>query len=81
MLITDGEDTVKGSRYSQAIEEAQRAGAMVFSIIIVPVSADAGRNTGGEHALIRWRRIQVGSITTWKTRRNWNPRLRMCRTI
>ena len=53
LLITDGEDTVKGSRYGQALEEAQRAGAMVFSIIIVPVEADAGRNTGGEHALIQ----------------------------
>ena len=26
---------------------------MVYSIIIVPVYADAGRNTGGEHALIQ----------------------------
>ena len=32
---------------------AQRAGAMVYSIIVVPVDADAGRNTGGEHALIQ----------------------------
>jgi Ca-activated chloride channel homolog len=53
LLITDGEDTVKGSRYAQALEAAQRAGAMVFSIIIVAVEADAGRNTGGEHALIQ----------------------------
>lgn len=53
VLITDGEDTVRKSGYSLAIEEAQRAGAMVYSIIIVPVWADAGRNTGGEHALIQ----------------------------
>ena len=53
VLITDGTDTVKGSRYSQALEEAQRAGAMVYSIIIVPVYADAGRDEGGEHALIQ----------------------------
>ncbi|CAN5464706.1 hypothetical protein BH10ACI4_BH10ACI4_21830 [soil metagenome] len=53
VLITDGGDTVKGSRYGQALEQAQRAGAMVYSIIIVPVYADAGRNTGGEHALIQ----------------------------
>ncbi len=53
VLITDGTDTVKGSHYDQAIEQAQRAGAMVYSIIIVPVYADAGRNTGGEHALIQ----------------------------
>ncbi len=53
VLITDGADTAKGSRYEQAVEQAQRAGAMVYSIIIVPVYADAGRNTGGEHALIQ----------------------------
>jgi Ca-activated chloride channel family protein len=53
VLITDGGDTVKGSHYTQALEQAQRAGAMVFSIIIIPVYADAGRNTGGEHALIQ----------------------------
>lgn len=53
MLITDGVDTVKGVQYPEAAEQAQRSGAMVFSIIIVPVEADAGRNTGGEHALIQ----------------------------
>jgi Ca-activated chloride channel family protein len=53
VLITDGGDTVKGARYSQAMEQAQRAGAMVYAIIIVPIAADAGRNTAGEHALIQ----------------------------
>ena len=53
VLITDGGDTVKGSRYTQALEQVQRAGAMVYALIIVPVYADAGRNTGGEHALIQ----------------------------
>jgi Ca-activated chloride channel family protein len=53
VLISDGGDTVKGSWYTQALEQAQRAGAMVYSIIIVPIYADAGRNTAGEHALIQ----------------------------
>lgn len=54
MLISDGADTVKkGSPYTQALEQAQRAGAMVYSLIMVPIYADAGRNTGGEHALIQ----------------------------
>lgn len=52
VLITDGVDT-KDVRYEQALEQAQRAGAMIYSLIIVPVQADAGRNTGGEHALIQ----------------------------
>jgi Ca-activated chloride channel family protein len=54
VVISDGGDSVEqGVRYEQAVEEAQRAGAMVYSIIIVPIAADAGRNTGGEHALIQ----------------------------
>ena len=53
VLITDGGDTKHGARYGQALEQAQRASAMLYSIIIVPVAADAGRNTGGEHALIQ----------------------------
>jgi Ca-activated chloride channel homolog len=53
VVISDGGDTVKGSKYVQALEQAQRSGAMVYSIIIVPIYADAGRNTGGEHALIQ----------------------------
>jgi len=53
VLITDGENTTRHGSYDAALEQAQRAGAMVYSLIIVPVAADAGRNTGGEHALIQ----------------------------
>jgi Ca-activated chloride channel family protein len=53
VVISDGGDSVGGKRYEEAVEEAQRAGAIVYSIIIVPIAADAGRNTGGEHALIQ----------------------------
>ncbi len=53
VLITDGGDTVKGVRYQQAMQQALRGEAMVYSLIIVPIMADAGRDTGGEHALIQ----------------------------
>ena len=53
VLITDGGDSKHGSTYVQALEQAQRAGAIVYSIIIVPIASDAGRNTGGEHALMQ----------------------------
>ena len=53
VLITDGEDTKRKTRYMQAAEQAQRAGVMIYSIIIVPIWADAGRSVGGEHALIQ----------------------------
>jgi len=54
VIISDGEDTVHGVNYMKAVAEAQRADAMVFSIIMVPIEADAGRSEGGEHALIEF---------------------------
>jgi Ca-activated chloride channel family protein len=53
VLITDGGDTAHGLQYPAAVEEAQRSGVMIFSLIVIPIYADAGRNTGGEHALIQ----------------------------
>ena len=53
VLISDGGDSKNKATYQQAVEQAQRAGVTVFAIIIVPIAADAGRNTGGEHALIQ----------------------------
>jgi Ca-activated chloride channel family protein len=53
VLITDGENTTRHGSYDAALEQAERAGAMVYALIIVPIQADAGRNTGGEHALIQ----------------------------
>jgi Ca-activated chloride channel family protein len=52
VLISDGGDTAKSSTYSQALEEAQRNEVMIYSIIDVPIEASAGRDLGGEHALI-----------------------------
>ena len=60
VLITDGENTTHHGSYDAALEQAQRAGAMIYALIIVPVAADAGRNTGGEHALIQLARDTGG---------------------
>ena len=73
VLITDGVDTVKGTRYPQAVEQAQRAGAMIYSIIIVPVEADAGRNTGGEHALIQLANDTGGKYFYVEEKRDLEP--------
>jgi Ca-activated chloride channel homolog len=53
VVITDGGDTVSQMNYSAALREAQQAEAIVYSIIVVPIEASAGRDTGGEHALIQ----------------------------
>lgn len=60
VMITDGENTTRHGSYNQALEEAERSGAMIYSLIVIPVEADAGRNTGGEHALIQMSRDTGG---------------------
>ena len=52
ILVTDGGDTVKGSTYDDALEQALRNEVMIYSIIDVPIEASAGRDLAGEHALI-----------------------------
>lgn len=53
VIITDGGDTVSQVDYKEAVRAAQEAEAIVYSIIIVPIEASAGRDLGGEHALIQ----------------------------
>ena len=52
VLISDGDDTVQNSTYGQALAAALRNEVMIYSLIDVPIAASAGRDTGGEHALI-----------------------------
>lgn len=52
VVISDGDDTAKNTTYAQALEEALRNEVMIYSLIDVPIEASAGRDTGGEHALI-----------------------------
>jgi Ca-activated chloride channel homolog len=53
VVITDGGDTASRVEYKEALSAAQEAEAIVYSVIIVPIEASAGRDTGGEHALIQ----------------------------
>ena len=53
VVITDGGDTVSKIDYQEALRAAQISEAIVYSIIVVPIEASAGRDTGGEHALIQ----------------------------
>jgi Ca-activated chloride channel family protein len=53
VLITDGGDTASKTDYKEALRAAQISEALIYSIIMVPIEADAGRDTGGEHALIQ----------------------------
>ncbi len=53
VVITDGGDTASRTSYQEALRAALEAEAILYSVIIVPIESSAGRNTGGEHALIQ----------------------------
>jgi Ca-activated chloride channel family protein len=53
VLITDGGDTISRIDYKGAARAAEEAEALVYSIIVVPIENSAGREIGGEHALIQ----------------------------
>ena len=51
VVVTDGGDTTSRLKYPEALEDAHLADAVIYPILVVPIPNDAGRNTGGEHAL------------------------------
>lgn len=51
ILVTDGGDTTSTKNFHQALEAAQRADAVLYAILVMPITNDAGRNIGGENAL------------------------------
>ncbi|HTS78507.1 MAG TPA: VWA domain-containing protein [Bryobacteraceae bacterium] len=51
VVVSDGGNTTSSRTFQEALESAQRADAVMYPVVIVPIENDAGRNTGGEHAL------------------------------
>lgn len=50
VVVTDGGDTTH-SDMRRALEQAQLADAVIYPIVVIPITNDAGRNMGGEHVL------------------------------
>jgi Ca-activated chloride channel family protein len=51
IVVTDGGDTTSSRTFHQALETVQLADAVIYSILVMPITNDAGRNIGGENAL------------------------------
>ena len=54
VIVSDGGDTTSHWKYHDALEAAQKADAVIYPIIVVPITNDAGRNIGGEHTLMQF---------------------------
>jgi len=51
LLITDAGETTSRADFESARRAALRAEALLYAIVVRPVSNESGRNTAGEHAL------------------------------
>lgn len=51
IVVTDGGDTTSKRDVHEALKAAQMADAIVYPVVVLPITSDSGRNTGGEHAL------------------------------
>jgi Ca-activated chloride channel family protein len=51
VIVTDGGDTTSIKSYRQALEAAQMADVIMYPVLVMPITNDAGRNIGGENAL------------------------------
>ena len=51
VVVTDGGDTTSSKKFHEAMEAAQISDAVLYPLVVVPITNEAGRNVGGEHAL------------------------------
>ena len=51
VVVTDGGDTTSAKTYHQALQAAQMADAVLYPVLVMPITNDPGRNIGGENAL------------------------------
>jgi Ca-activated chloride channel homolog len=51
VIVTDGGNTTSYRDSHQALEAAQLADAVIYPVVVMPITNDAGRNIGGENWL------------------------------
>jgi Ca-activated chloride channel homolog len=51
VIVTDGGDTTSNKKFHDAMEAAQLASLVIYPVVVMPITNDAGRNIGGENAL------------------------------
>jgi Ca-activated chloride channel homolog len=62
IIVTDGGDTTSSTTFHAALERAHRNDVVIYSILVVPIENDAGRNIGGEHALEQYASSTGGRV-------------------
>jgi Ca-activated chloride channel family protein len=51
VIVTDGGDTTSSRDSKSALKEMQLADSVIYPVVVMPITNDAGRNVGGENIL------------------------------
>ena len=62
IVVSDGGDTTSSGKFENARRTAQYSEAIIYPILVVPITNDAGRNVGGENALKQMARDTGGRV-------------------
>jgi Ca-activated chloride channel family protein len=62
VIVTDGGDTTSHTDFLRASEAAQLADAVIYPVLVVPITNEAGRNVGGENALATFAQRTGGRV-------------------
>ncbi|MDP9052717.1 MAG: VWA domain-containing protein [Acidobacteriota bacterium] len=62
VIVTDGGDTTSHTDFERATEAAQIADAVIYPVLVVPITNEVGRNIGGENALTTLARRTGGRV-------------------
>ncbi len=62
LVVSDGADTTSVKSYHDALRMAHEADAVIYGIVIVPVTNDPGRHVAGENALTSLCRATGGRV-------------------
>ena len=64
IVVTDGGDTISRYKYADALRSAHSVDAVIYPILVLPVTNDPGRNVGGENALAAMAAGTGGRVST-----------------
>lgn len=62
VVVTDGGDTTSSEDFHGALRACHNADIVVYPILVIPITNDAGRNVGGENALTTLARGTGGRV-------------------
>ena len=77
VIVTDGGDTTSTKNYHQALESAQMADVVMYPVLVMPITNDAGRNIGGENALTTLSQAPADGYSSPAIRLDWIARSRI----